>query len=562
MPTTIANKLNGLIARFLWGGSADRCMHWIRWETVCKPMKYGGLGIRDLKTKNRALLNKWIWRYGGEKGSMWRSVIDAKYNLDNKRLIPNVNIDRRTFWIWRNIAKPLCNQNDLFTKGLKTVFGDGSSIDFWNDFWTEVRSLKEAFTRIFMIATKKSGTISDFGSRVNEEWVWNIELGRSLFDWEIEVWREFMDVINRAIYNPNVEDNLRWLGADSGLYSSKGYCDSLNMNDNQHDNVWEEVWKKMAPIKVEALLWKAIHNRLPTMLELSRRRVELNGIIWCPFCRAEPETVNHLLLHCHITWRIWMKWCEKWQSNFIMPRNVKELVQVWPSLSTVTVSKPIWEMVLRAFIWTMWVTRNDIVFNEKSWSVEEIFESALLRTGHWCKIQWPECCSNVCDFMRNPTATVVKTNPKRMPLSIEWKGPKLGWLKYNVDPAIKGVDRSAGIGGILRNQEGAKLEEFSKSIGRADPTQAEMLSILEACKMYEKSQWCGSHSLIIESNCELAIKWIKEPNSCPTAFASLAKIIADFFNRHNWSLVFNYREANDAAHELAKQGVSCNDGTR
>ena len=42
-------------------------------------MQVGGLGIRQLRSFNAALLGKWLWRYGLETNALWRRVIEAKY---------------------------------------------------------------------------------------------------------------------------------------------------------------------------------------------------------------------------------------------------------------------------------------------------------------------------------------------------------------------------------------------------------------------------------------------------------------------------------------------------
>ena len=49
---------------------------------VCTPLSSGGLGIRNLKTFNVALLGKWLWRFGQESDALWRKVIEAKYGCD------------------------------------------------------------------------------------------------------------------------------------------------------------------------------------------------------------------------------------------------------------------------------------------------------------------------------------------------------------------------------------------------------------------------------------------------------------------------------------------------
>ncbi|KAL4386663.1 hypothetical protein GQ457_09G014120 [Hibiscus cannabinus] len=47
------------------------------------------------------------------------------------------------------------------------------------------------FPRIFALAKKKSGVIADFGVRCGNSWIWNIQLRRILFDWEIPIWNAF-----------------------------------------------------------------------------------------------------------------------------------------------------------------------------------------------------------------------------------------------------------------------------------------------------------------------------------------------------------------------------------
>lgn len=58
-------------------------MHLVGWEEVCKPKKLGGLGITKIRDMNKALLSKWLWRFGIERDSLWRQVVAEKYGIYN-----------------------------------------------------------------------------------------------------------------------------------------------------------------------------------------------------------------------------------------------------------------------------------------------------------------------------------------------------------------------------------------------------------------------------------------------------------------------------------------------
>ena len=56
--------------------------HLVDWFAVCSPLSLGGLGIRNMRTFNVALLGKWLWRFGQERDALWHQVIEVKYGCD------------------------------------------------------------------------------------------------------------------------------------------------------------------------------------------------------------------------------------------------------------------------------------------------------------------------------------------------------------------------------------------------------------------------------------------------------------------------------------------------
>jgi hypothetical protein len=83
IPVFVAKRIKKIKRDFLCGGLNDEGkMHLVEWDKVCSPLDEGGLGIRDIRRFNQALLGKWLWRFAHEEGAWWRSVLVAKYGSD------------------------------------------------------------------------------------------------------------------------------------------------------------------------------------------------------------------------------------------------------------------------------------------------------------------------------------------------------------------------------------------------------------------------------------------------------------------------------------------------
>jgi hypothetical protein len=80
IPASVANRIENIQRDFLWGGLGEEFKyHLVSWSKVCSPISEGGLGIRNLMMFNRALLGKWLRRYGLEREALWRVAVSSKY---------------------------------------------------------------------------------------------------------------------------------------------------------------------------------------------------------------------------------------------------------------------------------------------------------------------------------------------------------------------------------------------------------------------------------------------------------------------------------------------------
>lgn len=130
----VKNKIDKLQWKFLWGDNEEKKrVHYIKWKAVNNYRDCGRIGIIDLGVQNRALLNKWIWRYENERGSLWREMIAEKTNSDPSILMLNTRENRNFSSQWKKIINPLFITNKIFlqvTSNLGFITGNGENIQF------------------------------------------------------------------------------------------------------------------------------------------------------------------------------------------------------------------------------------------------------------------------------------------------------------------------------------------------------------------------------------------------------------------------------------------------
>ena len=89
-----------------------------KWNVVCRPKDFGGLGIHDLEVKNRVLLGKWLFKLLTEDG-VWQTLLRRKYIRSSA--VSQISLkpgDSHFLPIW-------------FFLSIK----DGSEIRSWEDKW-------------------------------------------------------------------------------------------------------------------------------------------------------------------------------------------------------------------------------------------------------------------------------------------------------------------------------------------------------------------------------------------------------------------------------------------
>ena len=99
------------------------------WE----PREAGRLGIINIKLFNLALLSKWIWQLGSNKGGLWKEVLESKYGRMEKLEKGWVKQQRFPFVDRFEGNLEVGGLGRSFEDRFVWEVGNGKSIKFWED---------------------------------------------------------------------------------------------------------------------------------------------------------------------------------------------------------------------------------------------------------------------------------------------------------------------------------------------------------------------------------------------------------------------------------------------
>ncbi|KAJ4832435.1 hypothetical protein Tsubulata_017097 [Turnera subulata] len=110
------------------------------------------------------------------------------------------------------------------------------------------------------------------------------------------------------------------------------------------------------------------------------------------------ETSQHLFLHCKKVWKLWQNICKWWGVEWVMPESVGSWFTSWQDASGNKLSGTSWMLIGITTLWSVWLARNELVFNGKAIAWDSLFDLILARTSWWIQAlhsKFPYNCSQV-----------------------------------------------------------------------------------------------------------------------------------------------------------------------
>uniref|UniRef100_A0A453E746 Uncharacterized protein n=1 Tax=Aegilops tauschii subsp. strangulata TaxID=200361 RepID=A0A453E746_AEGTS len=144
-------------------------MAWMSWDKMKLPKSMGGMGFRDMRAFNQALLAKQAWRLLDTPTSLCARLLKAKYFPSGHLL--DIVFPNSGSAVWKGVLHGL----ELLKKGIIWCVGDGAQIRTWRDPWIPRAS---SFRPVTPKGTCRFNRVSDF---LDADGAWRADRLREFF---------------------------------------------------------------------------------------------------------------------------------------------------------------------------------------------------------------------------------------------------------------------------------------------------------------------------------------------------------------------------------------------
>lgn len=284
----VCNRIDKLSRDFIWKGVSRKGIHLVGWNTITRPKKEGGLGVRKARESNTAMLGKLVWELHTQSEKPWVNMLLSKY-------VPNRFVleapPRRGSPVWNSIFKAI----KALKEGFKFRVGNGTS-SFWFTPWSSLGPLSSQVSFI---------DLQDIDLKIQDVFQHN---ECHLENMVTNLPNDMKSVLQGSplVLNASVQDAFVWGSRLDGNYSAKeGYrwlCDhTLEVQPNLS---WSWIWKTATPEKLKFFIWCMCHRAIPTMSLLHHRGMAPSDM--CQRCRIAEESILHCVRDCHAPRSVWL----------------------------------------------------------------------------------------------------------------------------------------------------------------------------------------------------------------------------------------------------------------
>lgn len=290
---------------------------------------------------------------------------------------------------WREIKRMATEQapvQQAFFNNLSIRVGDGSRTRFWHDPWLQNVPLKERYSALFHVSSQREALVVDVGWFEGDTWRWALAWQRVLTEEEQHQVGQLQSMLTQSPMVRGGKDQLCW--CDSAEYSVRAVLKkawAVGDHGTPVDSLACTVWRKLAPPKVELMVWLALLGRLNTndlLYHKGMLTVEANR---CTFCGNPGESLDHLLVSCQLSWQLWCTFSCELRNPIVIPGTLRQMYDIWMHQRMIRPRKRYWMLTFFAIVWSLWMLRNGILFKQQAFNMETLVCTIKWRVALWSK---------------------------------------------------------------------------------------------------------------------------------------------------------------------------------
>uniref|UniRef100_A0A803N1L4 Reverse transcriptase zinc-binding domain-containing protein n=1 Tax=Chenopodium quinoa TaxID=63459 RepID=A0A803N1L4_CHEQI len=223
--------------------------------------KFGGLGFRNMRNFNKALLAKQAWRILTNEDSLMSKVLKGKYFP--KTYFMEAKASQNGSFTWRSIL----SSREVLEKGARKLIGDGYATRIWNDPW--IPTLPG-----FKVIPKQVEEMNEL-NYVRDLWSdrkWNLQLLNERFlSWEVqEICNVMISLFDtKDVWTRNFSKDGRFdVKSAYNMLTLKRAREQASCSPSAAIFKWNLIWNASVPPKVKNFSWKAVREGLATRKNL------------------------------------------------------------------------------------------------------------------------------------------------------------------------------------------------------------------------------------------------------------------------------------------------------
>ena len=196
--------------------------------------------------------------------------------------------------------------NVLYRGIAKCAVGDGSTVTFWEDLWSdEIMATK--FPVLFSFVRNNNSSVQELLNAEDLDSILHLPLSSQAMEELLILQQELVTIP----YNADQKDtwSLIW---GSPIYTSRRYY-KMVFQYLQVSPIFKKLWSSKCTQRIKFFAWLMLVDRLNTKMMLLRRNFHVQPNTFCVMCSSSThEDIDHLFFYCPFAARCWQRLGIQW----------------------------------------------------------------------------------------------------------------------------------------------------------------------------------------------------------------------------------------------------------